>query len=76
MLNDVVETTYAVGNDRCTVLDVLLKPAQYLVHMNETFNDPRGASLDGQDADHLGEIKRYLAQVRAREHNDGFRVHP
>jgi len=46
------------------VLDVLLVPMQYLVNMNAMFNDLGRMALDNRDTDYLGEIKRYLTQVK------------
>ncbi|XP_026820151.1 uncharacterized protein LOC113558801 [Rhopalosiphum maidis] len=61
--NQLIETTYFVGNDNCTMLDVLLKPMQYLVNMNKMFNDLGCLLLNTEDTDYVGEIKRYLTQV-------------
>ncbi|VVC44689.1 Hypothetical protein CINCED_3A020094 [Cinara cedri] len=58
-----IQTTHMVGNDSCTVLDVLLKPMQYLVNMNKIFNDLDCMLLDNDDTNYIGEIKRYLTQV-------------
>ncbi|XP_022168526.1 uncharacterized protein LOC111032477 [Myzus persicae] len=61
--NKFIQTTYLVGKDSCTMLDVLLKPMQYLVNMNKMFNDLGLLLLNTEDTDYLGEIKRYLTQV-------------
>ncbi|XP_060851085.1 uncharacterized protein LOC132929621 [Rhopalosiphum padi] len=61
--NQFIETTYLVGKDNCTMLDVLLKPMQYLVNMNKMFNDLGCLLLNTEDTDYVGEIKRYLTQV-------------
>ncbi|XP_001946752.1 uncharacterized protein LOC100165382 [Acyrthosiphon pisum] len=61
--NKLIQTTYLVGKDSCTMLDVLLKPMQYLVNMNKMFNDLGLLLLNTEDTDYVGEIKRYLTQV-------------
>ncbi|XP_015377597.1 PREDICTED: uncharacterized protein LOC107171852, partial [Diuraphis noxia] len=61
--NKFIQTTYLVGKDSCTMLDVLLKPMQYLVNMNKMFNDLGLMLLNTEDTDYVGEIKRYLNQV-------------
>ncbi|XP_025202089.1 uncharacterized protein LOC112599402 [Melanaphis sacchari] len=61
--NKFIQTTYLVGKDSCTMLDVLLKPMQYLVSMNKMFNDLGCLLLNTEDTNYLGEIKRYLTQV-------------
>ncbi|CAH1737753.1 uncharacterized protein LOC114122247 [Aphis gossypii] len=61
--NKFIQTTYLVGKDSCTMLDVLLKPMQYLVNMNKMFNDLGCLLLNTEDTDYVGEIKRYLTQV-------------
>ncbi|KAL4131612.1 hypothetical protein QTP88_008904 [Uroleucon formosanum] len=61
--NKFIQTTYLVGKDSCTMLDVLLKPMQYLVNMNKMFNDLGLLLLNTEDTDYVGEIKRYLTQV-------------
>lgn len=58
-----IKTTYPVGKDNCTVLDVLLKPMQHMVNMNEMFNDLGFMLLDNEDINCLDEIKRYLTRV-------------
>lgn len=58
-----IKTTYLVGKDCCTMLDILLKPMQYLVNMNKMFNDLGCMLLNNEDTGYLSEIKCYLTQV-------------
>lgn len=62
--NEFIKATYMVGKDSCTMLDILLKPMEYLMNMNKMFNDLGCMLLNSEDTNYISEIKRYLTQVQ------------
>lgn len=61
--DEFINTTYSIGKDNCTVLDVLFKPIKYVMDMNSMFNDLGFMTLDREDTVYVNEIKHYLKQV-------------
>ncbi|XP_050540847.1 uncharacterized protein LOC126905314 [Daktulosphaira vitifoliae] len=61
--NEFIKTTYILGDDKCTVLNALMVPLQYLSNMNRKFDELAHMVLEKNDKMYLDDILQYMKQV-------------